>query len=319
MNPGADPDPIGRKWRDWMTRRRERRSERGPDAPPGSGEEAPAELTAFVLAGGGTRGAAQVGMLAELVERGIRADRVYGASVGAVNGAAYSGDPTADGVRRLEKVWRGLSGETIFPKSRVHGPWTFFQQRPAVHANSGLRRILEENVAFDRLEDAVVPFEVVTTSLTDGRERWLSQGDTIDAVLASAAIPALFPPVQIDGELLVDGGVVNNVPISRPLAAGATRIYVLLCGPLHFRPEKPKRPAEAVMAAFFVAVHARFARELTLLPPGVEVIVFSGPGSPSGEYRDFSSTEELIEMGRLEVATVLDRRRPTHPPAGIGG
>lgn len=313
MTASPSADPIGRRWRDWMTRRRQPPAV-GPLAAPGHpGPEdlrgaAEQELTAFVLAGGGSRGAAQVGMLAELVERGIVADRVYGASVGAVNGAAFAGDPSPAGIRRLEEVWLELSGEVIFPKSRVHGPWTFFQQRSAVHANTGLRQLLEDNLTFDRLEDAPVPFEVVTTSLSDGRERWLTHGDAVESVLASAAIPALFPPVEIGGDLLVDGGVVNNVPISRPLEAGATRIFVLLCGPQHFRPEKPKRPAEAVMAAFFVAVHARFARELSLLPPGVEVFVFSGPGSPSGEYRDFSSTEKLIEAGRAEVAEVLDRR-----------
>jgi NTE family protein len=263
-------------------------------------------VTAFVLAGGGSRGAVQVGMLAELVDRGIDADRVYGASVGAVNGAAYAGDPTPDGMERLQRIWRSLSGDTIFPRRRGHGPWTFFQQRPAVHANTGLRRILEEGLRFDNLEDAAVPIEVVATSLHDGRERWLTQGPAIEAVLASAAIPAMFPPVQIGDELLIDGGVVDNVPISRAIDAGATRVYVLLCGPLHYRPRPAKRPVEAVLTGFFVAVHARFARELTMVPSDVEVIVFSGGGDPSADYRDFSGTSELIAAGRAEVAAVLD-------------
>lgn len=268
-------------------------------------------MTAFVLAGGGSRGAVQVGMLAELVDRGIRADRVYGASVGAVNGAAYCGDPTPEGMKRLESVWRGLSGAQVFPRSIGHGPWTFLQQRPSVHSAAGLRKVIEDGLDYERLEDAVVPLEVVTTSLSDGRERWLTRGPVVEAVLASAAIPAIFPPVQLDGDLLVDGGVVNNVPISRPIAAGASRIYVLLCGPLHYRPRPPRRPVEAVLTGFFVAVHARFSRELALLPEGVEVVVFSGGGEPSADYRDFSATPELIEAGRAEVASVLDRYRGT--------
>jgi predicted acylesterase/phospholipase RssA len=107
--------------------------------------------------------------------------------------------------------------------------------------------------------------------------------------------------------VLVDGGVVNNVPISRALSAGCDRVFVLLCGPLHFHPPPPRRPAEAALTAFFVAIHARFVRELALLPSGVEVIVFSGGGEPSGQYRDFSGTGTLIEEGRAEVADVLDR------------
>jgi NTE family protein len=264
-------------------------------------------LTAFVLAGGGSRGAVQVGMLDELIRRGIRADRVYGASVGAINGAAYAGNPTPEGIERMAKIWRGLSGADVFPRSALDGPWAFFQKRAAVHADSGLRSIIEAGIDFDNLQDTEIPFEVVTTSLTDGRERWIAHGPAMPAILASSAIPSIFPPVVIDGDVLVDGGVVNNVPISRAIAGGCTRLYVLMCGPLHFHPRQPKRPAEAALTAFFVAIHARFVRELTMLPPGVEVIVFSGGGEPSGQYRDFSGTAALIEEGRTEVASVLDR------------
>ena len=84
---------------------------------------------------------------------------------------------------------------------------------------------------------------------------------------------------------------------------------MLLCGPLHYRPPPPRRPAEAALTAFFVAVHARFVRELGSLPPGMEVIVFSGGGEPSGQYRDFSASATLIDEGRREVADVLGRER----------
>jgi NTE family protein len=263
--------------------------------------------TAFVLAGGGSRGAVQIGMLAELVDRGIRADRVYGASVGAINGAAYASNPTPEGIERMAEIWRKLKGDDIFPRSVLDGPWLFLQKRPAVHANTGLRTIIEAGIDFEQIEDAAIPFELVTTSLTDGRERWIAHGNAVEAILASSAIPSIFPPVTIDGDMLVDGGVVNNVPISRALAAGCTRIFVLLCGPLHYHPRPAKRPAEAALTAFFVAIHARFVRELTAIPPGVEVVVFSGGGEPSAQYRDFSGTTTMIEEGRAEVAEVLDR------------
>lgn len=272
--------------------------------------------TAFVLAGGGSRGAGQVGMLAELTDRGIRPDRVYGASVGAVNAAAYCGDPTPDGVARMEAIWRAVTGEQVFPTGRVHGPWKFFQQRPAVHPNSGLRRIVEDGLLFDRLEQAPIPLEVVATSLVDGRERWFSEGPAAEAILASAAIPSILPPVALAGDVLVDGGVVDNVPISRPIAQGLTRLYVLLCGPMHFRPPMPRRPVENLVTAFFIGIHARFAREVAALPPGVEVVVFSG-GDPPADYRDFSETPQMIEAGRAEVAAVLDgARQGAIPGAG---
>ncbi len=180
-----------------------------------------------------------------------------------------------------------------------------------MHANTGLRAIIEAGIDYADLEEATIPIEVVTTSLTDGRERWIAHGPAVEAILASSAIPSIFPPVTIDGDVLVDGGVVNNVPISRALAAGCDRIYVLLCGPLHYHPPPPRRPAEAALTAFFVAVHARFVRELAALPSGVEVVVFSGGGDPSGQYRDFSATAALIDEGAVEVAHVLDRSAGT--------
>jgi NTE family protein len=273
---------------------------------PGAADGTP-QRTAFVLAGGGSRGAVQVGMLQELVARGIRADRVFGASVGAINGAAYAGNPTPEGIERMAEVWRGVRGGDIFPKGPLDGPWAYFQKRASVHANTGLRKIIEAGIDYENLEDARIPIEVVTTSLTDGRERWLTRGPAVEAILASSAIPTMFPPVTIDGDVLVDGGVVNNVPISRALTAGCDRIYVLLCGPLHYHPRPPGRPVEALLTAFFVAIHARFVRELAALPHGVEVIVFSGGGEPAAQYRDFSATPALIEEGRNEVADVLDR------------
>jgi NTE family protein len=273
--------------------------------------------TAFVLAGGGSRGAVQIGMLEELTRRGIRADRVFGASVGAINGAAYAGNPTLEGIAHMADVWLGVRGTDIFPRGTFDGPWAFFQKRAAVHANTGVRRIIEDGLDYERLEDAVIPVEVVTTSLTDGRERWIGHGPAIEAALASSAIPSIFPAVTIDGDVLVDGGVVNNVPISRAVAAGCDRIYVLLCGPLHYHPRPPRRPAEAALTAFFVAIHARFVRELAALPPGVEVVVFSGGGDPSGQYRDFSATAALIEEGRAEVRDVLDRYVGTSQDLGL--
>ena len=301
-DPASADGAVPRRWSERL-RARLSRHQRELD---GSDRLSPAR-TAFVLAGGGSRGAVQVGMLEELVRRGIRADVVFGASVGAINGAAYAGNPTLEGIERMATIWRQVKGTDIFPRGTFDGPWAFFQKRAAVHANTGLRAIIEAGIDYADLEEATIPIEVVTTSLTDGRERWIAHGPAVEAILASSAIPSIFPPVTIDGDVLVDGGVVNNVPISRALAAGCDRIYVLLCGPLHYHPPPPRRPAEAALTAFFVAVHARFVRELAALPPGVEVVVFSGGGDPSGQYRDFSATAALIDEGAAEVADVLDR------------
>jgi NTE family protein len=112
--------------------------------------------------------------------------------------------------------------------------------------------------------------------------------------------------VQIDGEAFIDGGVVDNVPVGRAMAEGARRIFVLLCGPMHYTPQHSRRPAEAVLTAFFIAVHARFTRELQHLPPGVEIVVFTVDSQPVSRYDDFSGTEALMAAGRANAEAVLD-------------
>jgi NTE family protein len=267
----------------------------------------PGPLTALVLAGGGTRGAIQVGMLQVLTEHGFVPDRIYGSSVGAVNGAAFAGDPTRDGVQRMTEIWRGLTRDTVYPQGRLHGPWLYVQQRDSVFVNAGLRKVIEEGIGFERLEDAVIPIEVVATSLTDGRERWFTYGPAVEAVLASSAVPAIFPPVEIDGERFIDGGVVDNVPIRRAVDGGATRIVVLLCGPPNYTPSSPRRPVEAMLNALLISIHARFARDLAQLPEGVEVIVCSGSDGEIRDFDDFSTTEALIALGREEASEIVRR------------
>jgi NTE family protein len=262
--------------------------------------------TAFVLAGGGTRGAAQVGMLGALVSRGIQPDVVYGSSVGAVNAAGFVVDPTSAGVERMATIWKGLTSDDVFPHGRVPAPWRFLQQRESVHPNDGLRKVVETGSGLERFEDARVPLQVVATSLTDGCAKWFTSGPVTEAVLASAALPSLLPPVHIGGGVYIDGGVVDNVPISRAIEQGCNRIFVLMCGPLHYTPLPPRRPVEAVLTGFFIAVHTRFARERANLPPGVEVVVFCVGSEPISRYDDFSATETLIASGRSNAEVVLD-------------
>ena len=104
-------------------------------------------------------------MLQVLTEHGFVPDRIYGSSVGAVNGVAFAGDPTRKGVERMTEIWRGLTRDDVYPQGRLHGPWLYVQQRDSVYPNTGLRKVIENGIDFERLEDALVPVEVVATSL----------------------------------------------------------------------------------------------------------------------------------------------------------
>jgi NTE family protein len=113
---------------------------------------------------------------------------------------------------------------------RMRDLWRIALRRDHVVDPSGLRRLLQHHLPYQRLEQAPLPLHVVATELASGRETLLSSGPVVDAVMASAAIPGVFPPVRIDGRELVDGGVANNTPISSAIALGATRIVVLPTG-----------------------------------------------------------------------------------------
>ncbi|WP_347321681.1 patatin-like phospholipase family protein, partial [Ralstonia pseudosolanacearum] len=171
-----------------------------------------AERTAFVFAGGGSLGAIEAGMLRELVASGVMPDMVVGASAGAINAAFFACHPHMDGAARLEALWRGVRRAEVMPWSwRVMLGMLGRRSTHLVDAG-GLQRLLNRHFAQARLEAAPLPLHVVATDMQTGAEVVLSTGSIVQAVLASAAIPGVFPPVRVDGRLLIDGGVANNTP-----------------------------------------------------------------------------------------------------------
>jgi NTE family protein len=261
--------------------------------------------TAFVLAGGGNRGAVQVGMLRALTEGGIVPDLLVGTSIGAINAAAFAGSPNIEGVYLAADVWRRILAEDVFPRSRFHGSWRFLERREAVYPSDGLRKVIGGFLRFERLEEAPIPLVVVAARLDDGAEEWLNEGPALDCVLASAALPGLFPVIELGGAHYFDGGVVDNVAVSAALAAGARRLFVLLCGSLDLTLPVFGRPYEAMFAALNMALHARLKRDLALIGADVDVVVFEAQGA-SVEVSDFSKTEELIDHGYQTARDVLD-------------
>ncbi|MBA3652716.1 MAG: patatin-like phospholipase family protein [Actinobacteria bacterium] len=262
--------------------------------------------TVFVLGGGANLGATQVGMLRALLERGIRPDAVVGCSVGAINGAVFACDPTADGVERLETLWRNLDGGTICPPGRLNALWLMTRRYRALENNDGLRRLLERHIGGARFEDCSVPLHVVATSMTSGGEHWFSTGPLVPPLLASAAIPAVFPPVIIDNEAFIDGAVVNNVPISQAYALGAKRVVVLHVGNFSRPRRPPRRPIEALIQSFSIARNHRFELESSRPPTGAQLLVLPAvdPGADLG-YHDFSRAHVLIERAYRLAADFL--------------
>src|SRR4051794_30837748 len=206
--------------------------------------------TAFVLSGGGSLGAVQVGMLGALAERGIEPDLLVGASAGALNAAFLAGRPFGqEALDELAGIWRRLRRQDVFPLAPHRHLLALAGLRPSVCRADGLRRLIETHISYDRLESAAIPVHIVATDVLSGREVLISRGDPGPAVLASASIPAILPPVEIDGRAMFDGGVANNTPISQAVGLGADRIVVLPAGVSCALASPPR-------SALAIAVHA---------------------------------------------------------------
>lgn len=260
---------------------------------------------AFVLAGGGNLGAIQVGMLRALLEAGLRPDLVVGCSVGALNGAAFSAEPTLVGVARLEELWYGIADKEILPTRWLPSTIQLALRGVAIHTIEPLRKVVDDFLPVERFEQLTVPFQCVATGFDEGNEVWFAQGPLVDAILASAAIPAVYPPIEIDGARYIDGGVVNEIPISRAVELGARMIYVLHVG-LYDRPRRePRRPIDMAIQAFWIARRYRFQRDLATLPKGVEAIVLPTGSTAPIAFADFTRTREMIDAAHAAAAAAL--------------
>ena len=184
---------------------------------------------AFVLAGGGSLGAVQAGMLVELVAADVRPDLIVGVSAGALNGAFLAYDPSPSTVERIAELWRRISTREALGLS-----WQSFLGVIGLRGHladaRGLRGLLDRELPYREFSATQVPLHIVAADETSGAEVVLNSGNVAEAVLASTAIPGVFAPVVIAGRRLIDGVVASGTPIATAVRLGATRLIVLPCG-----------------------------------------------------------------------------------------
>jgi len=262
--------------------------------------------TAFVFAGGSSLGAIQVGMLKTLVARGWTADLVVGSSVGAINAAYFACDPTIEGVARLEAVWRSVRRTDIFPVTRLRGLLALLARRGYVVHSHGLASLLEAQLPVRRLEDTKLPCHIVATDLLEGAEVLLSTGSAIDALLASAAIPGVFPPIRIGDRYLVDGGVANHTPISAAIELGAQRLVVLPTGYSCTLSEPPRNAIGVALHGLNLLIARQLVNAIRHHRKFVEIVVVP-PLCPLGvSPYDFNNAIKLIDRAERTTAHWLD-------------
>jgi NTE family protein len=270
--------------------------------------ESASKKTAFVLGGGGNLGATQVGMLQALLESGISPEVIVGSSVGALNGAFMAGQPDLARAESLAKLWTGIRRKDIFP----------FALRRIISGALGRRNhffdphqfqtfVRKVPLGFRLLEEAAVDLHVMATDLMTGEAVTLSSGVAIDALLASSAIPGVFPPVLIDGRRLIDGGIAANVPVAQAEALGADEIWVLPTAQGFALP--PETAPDLMLHAMQKPTGPREATALAEVSARVEVHVVPVPTGSQPSMFDFTQTGVLISRALAATRQWLD-----HPP-----
>ena len=266
--------------------------------------------TAFVLSGGASLGAAQAGMLQALYERDIRPDLLVGTSAGALNAAFAAARPsTVHTAIELQHVWRGLTRSQVFPASPLTAALGALGVRYHSFSPCGLRRVIERHCDLARLEDAAISLHVVAADVLTGEEVLLSEGPVADALLASAAIPGVFPPVMWEGRLLMDGGIVDNAPIAQAVELGADRIFVLCAvGPSRLE-VAPRGAIAAGSAGITRAITRRLEEDIARYGATIDLTVLPAPTLPGPLPTDFGHAGELVEQGLDGARAELRRRR----------
>lgn len=257
-------------------------------------DDANPRKTAFVLAGGGSFGAIQVGMLQSLAAHGVTADLVVGSSVGALNGAFYAGDPTVKGMERLADVWRGLRRRDVFPIT-----WrtmlAFLWRRDFLISHEGIRKLIEDHIPYQRLEQAALPVHVVTTDIITGDSVVFSEGPTSEAIVASTAIPGAFSPIRYNNYYLADGAISSNTPVRVAVAKGARRLIVLPTGHACANDAPPVGAVANALHALTLLIARQLVNELENLGPGIEYYVVPPLCPLVGSPYDFARTAEHID------------------------
>lgn len=255
--------------------------------------------TAFVLAGGGSLGAVQVGMLRALLASGVRPDFIVGSSVGAMNACYFAGRPDADGVEALAGIWNGLRRSDVFPFT-FSTALALLRRSDYLVDSSALRRLIETWLPFDRLEEATIPVYLVATDM-QGIAAQLSQGPAAEAILASAAVPGIFPTVEIDGVALMDGAVAANTPLSLATKLGATRVVILPTGYACALEKPPSGAVARGLHAITLLIAWQLIRDLENLPETVNAHL--APALCPLNVSPYDFTQSRLLISRATAAT----------------
>jgi NTE family protein len=262
---------------------------------------------AVVVGGGGVLGAAHAGVGYALEERGFVPDLIVGTSVGALTGAVAAAHPDR-AASWLDDVWNQVRRREVFPLG-------YPSSRASIFADRGLRRLIARAGLPSRIEQLAVPFTAVAMDLSTGAQVLLDHGDLESALLASAAIPGVLPPVTREGRTLVDGGVIAHVPVRAARQAGAASLVVLSTGPESWplRPTVPRRASAIAARAGLLLWHHQIERDLHEVSTHIPTVVLPTGIEAWPAPWDFGHSRRLISTASVTAGRFLDGLRISGP------
>jgi NTE family protein len=265
--------------------------------------------TALVLSGGGSLGAVQAGMLRALADAGVVPDLLVGTSVGALNAAYVAGRPWLAGPRELVDVWAQVGRGDVFPTSPATLLRAVAGRSDHLVSDHRLRALIARHLTYERLEQAPIPVAVVATEVMTGMEVVLRQGDAVDAVMGSAGLPGVFAPTALDGHLLIDGGLVDNTPISVAVDLGADSVIVLPTGYACALPAPPRSALALALHAVTLAIQRRLIDDVIALQGSLDLRVVPPLCPLAVSPIDFGRGRELADRAYRSTSRWLHEPR----------
>ncbi len=268
----------------------------------------------WVLGGGGARGAAQVGVLQALFEANIEGPAaVVGTSVGALNGASIAAYPSLAGTMMLREVWMSRQALSVF-QAHPLGIIVSGVRRDQLSAfpQRNVRRLIDRAQALTGIttfEQLRVPLAVVATDLNAGKPAVFRSGDLTPALLASTAIPGVFPMVRINDREHLDGGIVQNTALNIAVDDGAKEILaiILMAGGEYER--APAGFGELIARTLQLSLHHQMLSDYERLRQRCRIVVFCPVTTPTATWEmKREHVEAVMESSRVAMAALLHQR-----------
>lgn len=283
-----------------------------------------------MLSGGANLGSVHVGMLQALIENGVRPDVIVGTSIGAVNAAYLAHDPSLETVDRLRQMWCEVRARNIFPLSPFHNSRALFREG-AFFSSHYWRKFITDRLPYRDFEETAVPLRITATDYDEGRSVVFDSGPVVEAILASTALPGIFPPHRIDGRYYLDGAISDQLPLKVALEAGAHTIYVMAVS-VPSPPADRRSPLTILRHSLTILLFPRIRLDALDLPgdharlriiqvPSVATQVSLWDMSRHGKLIDtaYETTKEFLEHEQdgdeqIDVATVPRMEVETQTP-----